>query len=307
MADAAAEDLNHIRIFVAVAEAGSFTAAAERLGLAKAQVSLQVARLETALGERLFNRTTRRVGLTDAGQRLLDACAPLLHGLLAALGSVGAGAPVLSGRLRVSATVDHTVQFLAGVVADFAAQHPALEIELRSSDRLADLVTEGIDVAIRMGWLRDSSLRATPLGAFEQGVVAAPGYLAQHGTPAHPGELAAHRWIALTLLQAPLTWTFTPAAGDAVTVRMRARLRTDSPVALRALLVGGAGVSVVSLLQAADELRDGRLVRVLPDWRLPRGGIFAVYPPGRHRPAAARAFVAFVRERLSGGPQDGAP
>jgi DNA-binding transcriptional LysR family regulator len=299
----AVEDLNHLRAFVAVAEAGSFTAAADRLGLAKPQVSLQIGRLERSLGERLFNRTTRRVGLTDVGQRLYDDCSPLLQRLLASLGSVGAQAPLLGGRLRISATVDQTVQFLAQVVGDFAALHPQLQIELRSSDHVVDLVKDGIDVALRVGWLRDSSLQATRLGDFQQGVVASPGYLARRGTPTQPQQLAQHDWVALTLLPSPLTWTFTPDPGEAVTVRMRARLRTDSSAALRALLLGGAGISVMNVTQLADDLRERRLVRVLVRWQLPSGGIHAVFPPGRHRPAAARAFVEFVRSRLAAPPR----
>lgn len=295
----AADDLNTLRIFVAVAEAGGFTAAAERLGMAKPQVSLQIGRLEQALGRRLFNRTTRRVSLTDDGQRLHAETAPLLQGLLEAIGAVGGEAPVLGGRLRIAATVDHTAHFLAQVVADFSALHPQLQIELRSSDQVSDLVRDGIDVAFRVGWLRDSSLHATRLGDFHQGVLASPAYLARRGTPKHPQELSAHAWIALTLLPSPLTWTFTPESGDAVTVRMRAALRTDSSAALRALLLAGAGISIMNVTQSAGDLHERRLVRVLPRWKLPSGGIHAVFPPGRHRPAAAGAFVEFVRQRLA--------
>ncbi len=292
------DDLNALRTFVAVAEAGSFTAAAERLGAAKAQVSLQVSRFEAALGERLFHRTTRRVSLTGAGQKLLDDAAPLLQALAAAVEGVRTGSE-LAGRLRIGATLDHTAQSLAGAVADFAVLHPRLQIELRSSDRVADMVTEGIDVSFRMGWLRDSSQRATSLGTFEQGLVASPRYLKLRGTPAHPSELADHEWLALTLLASPLTWTFQPPSGEPVTVRMRARLRTDSSAALRSLLAKGAGISVLNLQQAQDELASGTLVRVLARWKLPQGGFHAVFPPGRLRAPAAAAFVEFLRGKLA--------
>lgn len=203
--DTAGADLNALRVFAAVADAGGITAGAELLGLSKARVSIEVSRLEALLGVSLFSRTTRRVALTDAGQALYGQAVPPLRDLQDALAraQAGQGAAVLTGTLRISATVDHAAQALAPIVAAFAAQHPQLQIDLRSSDRVVDIVKEGIDVAIRMGWLRDSTLRATRLGDFEQHLVAAPGYLRQHGTPKKPEDLAQHPWIALSMLPHP--------------------------------------------------------------------------------------------------------
>ncbi len=298
MPGAPLEDLNLLRTFVTVAETRSFTAAAERLGLARPKVSVQVHRLEAGLGERLFNRTTRRVALTDVGQRLFDECAPLLHGMLDAVGGMGSDRTRLRGTLRISSSVDTAVQVLGPVLAEFADEHPELQIDLRTSDRVVDLVADGIDVAIRMGWLRDSTLRATKLGEFDQVVVASPAYLKRHGMPTHPAALAEHRWIALGLLPTPLTWTFTRGAEPPVTVRMKSRIRVDSPSALRAMLANGSGLSVSSQPHIVGDLASGALVRVLQDWSLPRGGIYTVYPPGRYVPAATRAFVERVRVRL---------
>ncbi|MGH6627818.1 MAG: substrate binding domain-containing protein, partial [Burkholderiaceae bacterium] len=168
-----------------------------------------------------------------------------------------------------------------------------LQIELRSSDHVVDLVKEGIDLAIRAGWLRDSTLRATKLGEFEQYVVASPAYLARAGRPAQPEDLTRHDWLALTLLPTPLTWKFSSAAGQTRTVRMNARLRTDSAATLRALLHSGAGISALDQFSGAEALRTGQLVRVLPEWSLPQGGVYAVYPPGRHVQAKVRAFIDF--------------
>lgn len=291
---APSDNLNLVRTFVTVADAGSFTAAAERLGMARPQVSLQIRRLETALGASMFHRTTRRVALTEAGQRLFDQCAPLLRGLSEALAGAGGKEPHLRGRLRISAPVEHAVQVLPPVVAAFAQANPDVQVELRASDKVQDLVAEGIDVAIRVGWLRESSARAAKLGEFEQAVLASPAYLARHGSPKRPSELSGHRWIALTLLAAPLTWTFTKRAEE-VTVRMHSPLRTDSPSVLRALLVNGAGISIGNLLDLESEVRSGSLVRLLGEWSLPKGGIYAVYPPGVHVSAASRAFVEFLR------------
>ncbi|HEY0202440.1 MAG TPA: LysR substrate-binding domain-containing protein, partial [Burkholderiaceae bacterium] len=197
-------DLNTLLTFAAVAEQGGFTAAAAQLGVAKARVSLDIARLEAQLGASLFARTTRRVSLTDAGQALYADCIPPLRGVQDALAGV-AGEGTLAGTLRISGTVAHVTQSLAAVVADFAAVHPALQVDLRTSDRVADIVREGIDVAIRVGWLRDSSLHATQLGDFAQHAVAAPAYLARMGTPRRPEDLASHDWVGLSLLPTPLT------------------------------------------------------------------------------------------------------
>jgi len=290
-------DLNRLGAFVAVAQCGGFTAAADRLGVSKARVSLDVQRLERALGTALFTRTTRQVRLTDAGQQLLDDAAPLLAGLGDAVARAAHSSTEVSGTLRIATAVDHAAQHMGAAVAEFAELHPALRITLHASDRVSDMLAEGIDLAFRMGWLRDSSLRAVRLADFEQYAVAAPGYLQRAGVPKHPDELAQHAWVALTLLPAPLTWAFTARNGHTRSVRMNARLQTDSATALRALLINGAGVSVMDRLSVQADITEGRLQRLLPDWRLPSGGVFAVFPPGRHISAAARAFVDFYRDR----------
>ncbi|KRB94212.1 LysR family transcriptional regulator [Noviherbaspirillum sp. Root189] len=297
-------DLNSLVVFDRLVECGSFTAAAERLGIAKARVSIQIARLEEQLGTSLFHRTTRRVTLTDAGRSLHAECQPLLQGLQDAVMQVGqdgrdAGKAVrLSGTLRLTAAVDHAVLSLAPALARFAALHPDLHIDLRASDTVADLVGEGIDVAIRLGWLRDSSLRAVKLGEFGQYLVASPDYLQRSGAPARPEELVDKEWLALSLLPTPLTWKFSAPSGETCSVQMKSRIRVNSPGALRALLRHGAGISVLDQQAASEGIRAGYLVQVLPEWSLPRGGVYAVYPPGRHVPAKVRSFIAFYRDYL---------
>ncbi|HZW22525.1 LysR family transcriptional regulator [Noviherbaspirillum sp.] len=290
-------DLNSLVVFAAVVECGGFTAAADRLGVAKAKVSVQVARLEAKLGTALFVRTTRKVSLTDAGRRLHEECKPLLHGLQEAIDQVGHDEGMLAGTLRLTTSVDHAVQSLARAAAEFAARHPALQIDLRTGDRVVDLVEEGIDLAIRLGWLRDSSLRAVKLGEFEQHLVASPAYLARAGRPKQPEDLAAHDWVALMLLPTPFTWKFS-RRGETRTVQVKSRIRVDSPGALRTMLRQGAGVSVLDQYSVQDDLKSGALVRLLPDWSLPRAGIHAVYPPGRHVPPRVRQFIDFYRAWL---------
>lgn len=296
-------DLNDLLVFEAVAQAGGFTAAAERLGVATAKVSLEIGRLEAKLGLTLFNRTTRKVMLTDAGQSLYEECQPLLHGLIAAVERAGAKQETLSGSLRISSTVDHAAMVLAPALAQFAQQHPRLALDLRTSDRIVDMVEEGIDVSIRIGWLRDSSLRAVKLGAFEQYVMASPQYLQRHPPVQTPQDLADCDWIALSLLPTPLTWQFSavgPASqtGEQTSVRVKSRLRVDSASALRALLQQHLGVSVLDQLNADQAMQAKQLIRLLPQWRLPTVGIYAVYPPGRQIPGNAARFIAFYQQYL---------
>lgn len=289
--------LNDVAAFVAVADMGSFTAAAERLGIAKARVSAAVRRLEESLGTALFHRTTRRVSLSERGRRLYANGAPLLQGLLDALEVTGDERHAIAGTLRISAPIAHAEQVLASMVAEFSREHPQLRIELRASDHIGDMIAEGIDVAIRMGWLRDSTQRAVKLGEFDQLIVAAPSYLRVHGEPRRPDDLPAHRWLELTLLPTPLTWRLQSRNGQVRRVRMSSHLRTDAPTVLHALARAGAGVTVLPRVGAEADLEEGRLQLLLPQWSLPPGGVYAVYPPGRHPPASARAFVEFYRAR----------
>ncbi|SCK18512.1 LysR family transcriptional regulator [Vogesella sp. LIG4] len=293
------DNLNGLQVFATVADSGSFTTTAERLGMTKANVSLHISRLETQLGVPLFTRTTRQVRLTDAGQALLAQAQPALLVLRDALQQVGRSDTALGGTLRLTAPIDHFMQSLSPAVTEFASLHPSLQLDLHTSDQVVDLVAEGIDVAIRLGALRDSSLRAVRLGEFEQRLVASPGYLRSHGVPDTPEQLAGHNWVAFTLMRTPLTWTFHAADGGLRTVRMQSRLRVDSSTSLRALLLQGAGISVLDHYSIRQDLAAGRLVHLLPQWSLPKGGLYAVLPPGRHTPPAARAFITFYRSFLA--------
>jgi DNA-binding transcriptional LysR family regulator len=293
-------DLNDLLVFEAVAETGGFTAAAERLGVATAKISVEISRLESKLGMALFNRTTRKVVLTDAGQTLYEECKPLLQGLTQAVERATSGKETLGGTLRVSTTVDHASLSLAPALAEFARLHPRLAIDLRTSDQVVDLIEAGIDVSIRLGWLRDSSSRAVKLGEFEQYVVASPAYFERIELPASPEELESLDWIVLTLLPTPLTWTFSSDSGDTRTIHVKSRLRVDSPGALRSLLQEAMGVSILDQFNAQVGIASNRLVRVLPDWSLPSAGIYAVYPPGKHVSAKVRSFIDFYRQYLGG-------
>ncbi|WP_300492480.1 LysR family transcriptional regulator, partial [uncultured Alcanivorax sp.] len=191
-------DLNALPLFLALARAGSFTGAAERLGCNKSKISLSIKRLEQRLGVALVTRTTRQVHLTEAGERLLAGLTPLFAELEGLLDQVETDQQTLQGELRITAPEDFAAQVVAPAVVAFSERHPQLEIELRTGDSVADMVKEGIDLAIRLGWLKDSSLRATRLGEFEQFLVASPAFMANHGPVSHPRDLAALPWVTFT-------------------------------------------------------------------------------------------------------------
>lgn len=292
-------DLNSLTIFDSVVEAGSFTGAADRLGVAKARISVQVARLERHLGLSLFTRTTRQVALTDAGRALHGQCQPLLRSLADALAEAGNEQGELSGMLRVSTTALQAAHSIGPALVAFAALHPRLQVDLRTNDKVADMVAEGIDLSIRMGWLRDSTLRAIKLKEFSQHVVTSPQYIERRGRPKRPEHLAQHEWIALSLLPTPLTWRFSHKDGKEVVVHMASRMQVDSPGALLSLVEHGAGMGALDELTLQASLEAGKLVKVLPAWTLPKGGVYAVLPPGKHVPAKVRAFIDFYKTYLS--------
>jgi DNA-binding transcriptional LysR family regulator len=297
MASTSSVNLNRLAAFAAVVESGSFTAAAEKLGLTKAMVSLHVSRLEKELGVSLLVRTTRRVVATETGTAFYTDCAEVLRDLEEAIGRVGGTSDVPGGTLRLTAAEDYAPAIVVPAIAKFMQRYPAIKVELVATDQVVDLVAGRFDLAIRTGWLRDSSMRAARLGEFEQVVAASPAYLKRSGTPKRPEDLADHRWVAITLLRNPLTWTF-EKGGKSSTVRVAAAASTNSTASLRAFMREGAGISALPDYMLDADIKAGKLVRLLPGWSLPRGGVHAVYPNARHTSAKVRAFVDFLRVYL---------
>lgn len=291
-------NLNRLGVFVALVRAGSFTAAAEVLGMTKAMVSQHLARLEGELGVTLLLRSTRRMTLTEAGTAFHAACVRILAEAEAAIEQVGRSQALPSGTLRLTATGDYSTAVVAPALADFLRANPQLQVDLVLTDHVSDLIAERFDLAIRMGRLRDSDLRSARLSGFRQLVVASPDYLARHGEPRVLSELAGHDWVALTLLSSPLRWTFTAPDGSRRTVRMRPVAQANNVAAAHALVLHGAGVSVLPDYLVIDDVRKGRLVVLLAQNSLPECGIYAVYP-GRQPPAKVRAFIDHMRAWLA--------
>lgn len=291
-------NLNRLAVFVALVHAGSFTAAAEQLGLTKAMVSQHLAKLEQELGVTLLVRSTRRMSLTEAGAAFHADCVRILGEAEAAIERAGESRDRPQGTLRLTTSTDYGMAVVAPALAGFTRRYPAVQPELVIGDAISDLIAERFDLAIRIGWLRDSSLRAIRLGSFRQLVVAAPAYLRTHDAPRQPEQLAAHDWIAMSVLATPLRWTFTGQSGRRRTVRMRAVAQANNAAAVRAMLLAGAGVGVLPDYLAEADVRAGRLVALLAQYRLPEGGIHAVYP-GRQAPAKVRAFIEHLREHIA--------
>jgi DNA-binding transcriptional LysR family regulator len=287
-----------LETFVAVVEAGGFSPAAERLGVAKSAVSRRVSALEQRLGARLLNRTTRRISLTDAGRALHARARTILADLDEAEQSVAAAHRELRGRLKIAAPLSFGLLHLQPAIDDFLTRHPAVQIELDLNDREVDLIEEGVDMAVRIGELADSSLVARRLAPIRRVAVASPAYLASRGTPRHPNDLAAHQGLRYTNIRRRDAWTFLDPRGRAVRPEVPERLRANNGEALAAAAADGLGIAILPTFTVHRAVERGELVVILRDWRLTAPGLHLVYPPGRFMSRRVRAFSESLAERF---------
>lgn len=290
--------LETTRIFLRVAELASFTQAADRLALPKASVSGAVRQLEQRLGTRLLHRTTRRVQLTQDGQTYYERA----HDLLADVDELESlfqlGAATLTGRLRVDMPIGFARHFVVPRLPEFLAAHPGLSVELGSTDRRVDLVREGFDCVVRVGTLADSSLVARPLGQLRVLTVASPAYLATHGTPRTPDDLAGHRLVGYAPLLGAKPEEFEYIDGDGVlrTLPLPCSIVVNNSEAYNAACLAGLG-----LIQAPDSglraaLTRGDLVEVLPDFRAAAMPVSLLYANRRHLPKRVQAFMHWLED-----------
>lgn len=296
--------LDGMAAFVRVAELGSFSAAAAVLGLSKSAVSKQVGALEARLGVRLLNRTTRRLALTEAGEGFRESCARLLQEIEEAELLAGQAGSLPRGRLRVTAPMTFGVLSLAPLIPAFLARYPQVELDLSLDDRIVDLLADGLDLAVRVGALRDSGLIARRLATARQLCAASPAYLAARGGgPSHPDELAGHDCLRYTLRRNPDRWDFARGP-ESATVRVRGPLAANNGDLLRAAALRGVGVVCLPDFIVGADVERGRLARLLTDWDSPEIPVHAVWPPQPHAAAKLRAFVDFLAERLCREPGD---
>jgi len=292
---------NDLLLFARVVDEGSFSRAAERLGLPKSTISRRVAALETQLGERLLLRTTRKLTVTDFGVAVLEHAHHVVEDVAAAASLAQNRQLKPSGRLRVTMPTDMANLVLAPLLAEFMLKYPAITLEMDLSARFVDLIGENFDVAIRMGPLRDdTSLAARQIAAFSGSLYAAPAYLARHGTPSEPEMLMEHD--ALRILGRtgdPLPWLL--VRGDARWEGIPpGRATANSPEVLMRMALAGAGITVVHDYFALQYLQRGELVQVLPDWHTPPAPAWAVFPGRRLMPARTRVFLDALTAKFTG-------
>lgn len=285
--------------FVRVVETGSFSAAARTLNVGQPAVSKTVAHLEERLGVRLLMRSTRGLSPTEAGQNFYDRSRRAIEEANEAdMAARGAGAS-LTGRLRISAAVTFARLHVVPRLPTFLATHPDLTMDVILDDRVIDLVEEGVDVALRMGALADSSLTARKLASAPRCVVGTPAYFARAGVPATPAALAEHSVVIYGPDSGGGTYMFRQGATE-LSVSVSGRLRASAAEGVRAGVLASMGLTIASAWMFAPELESGEVSAVLTDWSLPSINLFAVYPTGRMPSAKARAFAAFVEAELKG-------
>ena len=289
--------------FATVVNSRSFAAAAHRLNMSPAMVTNHVRALEERLGARLLNRTTRKLSLTEAGKSYFDQCALILAQIEAADSSVSELQAVPRGTLHLNAAnvLSHSV---APLIGEFSAAYPEITIDLTVTDRMVDMVEDGIDLAIRFNQPPDSSLIVRRLGQFRVILCAAPEYLAKHGEPAQPSDLSRHTCLAYAYRgfdKLAHEWPLNGPGGQ-VTVPVTGNLHTNNIETMLSAAYEGRGIAMLTSCSAAGALASGRLVRVLPEWHSGEFPIIALYPHRQYIPAKVRSFLDFASKHFAANP-----
>lgn len=287
-----------MQTFNAVVEAGSFVKAADALNMSKAAVSRYVVDMETRLGVRLLHRTTRRLSLTDEGQMFYARSKELLDELDEAEAEVTSRSEAATGLLRVNAPFTFGILHLAPLWGKFKAQNPKVTLDITLADRLVDLVEEGYDVAIRIATLESSTLVSKRLASTRMVLCASPQYLAQHGTPQHPAELAQHAVISYVYWSTKDEWRFTGPDGP-VSVKTRPIMNTNSGDTCRAAALAHQGIVLQPSFLVGHDVAEGTLVELMPQYKSLEMGIYAVYPTRKHVSAKVRVLIEFLQAHFS--------
>ena len=289
-------NLNRLTYFAAVVDTGSFTRAAERLHITKAVVSQHIAELERETGTTLLIRTTRKVRPTEAGRLLHAHCAIILRQAEDAFNELAHNTTEPSGTLRITAPNDYGVATMIPVVTAYTARYPQCHAELMLRDDSIDLISRDIDMAIRVGWLADSSNQARKIGSFRQLLVGSEASAELISTLKKPEDITALPFVANLALKEPLLWQFSRGDREKRAVRMQATIAIDTTPGVLAAVQTNGGLSVLPDYLVGELVASGQLIHVLPEWSLPSGGIHVVYPAARFRPAKVTAFVAMLIE-----------
>jgi DNA-binding transcriptional LysR family regulator len=294
-------DFEALAIFAKVVELRSFAAAAGELVLSKPTVSKAISRLEQRLGARLFNRTSRRLALTDAGQRLAERAARLLADGETIENEALSQSVTPRGLVRLAVPMTFGVKVVAPVLTEFLKQYPDVSIDLHLSDAMVDLIGEGFDAGLRIASLPDSSLIARRLCAMPRYTVAAPAYLKKYGRPTHPMHLAEHRCFAYAYLSTLNVWHYTNAAGEEASVRPAGQLRVNNGEAVLPALVAGLGIADLPDFIIGDAIASGEVEVILKGWKQTEGAVHLVMPPGGPRPARVEVLAEFLATHFARG------
>jgi DNA-binding transcriptional LysR family regulator len=298
--------VNGLRTFMRVVEAGSFSQAAEQLSTSSAAVTRQVAALEKHLEVRLLNRTTRKLSLTSSGEVFLVRARHLLNEIDDAENFARDKPKSVSGTLRLTVPMSFGLAQLAPVLSGFRKKHPGLRLDLDLSDRVLDLAASGFDVALRIAREPSPQLIARRIAPVPLVLCASPSYLQRRGVPRHPAELTEHETLSYSYLEWGQTWPLMDSTGQTVNVRIEPLVSATNGEVLRDLAVTGEGIILQPAFIVQRDLEQGRLVPVLPDWKVPELSLFAIYLSHRQLSAKVRAFVDYLVETIGENPQWGA-
>ena len=291
--------LDAMHLFVRVAETGSFSGVAQQLGVARSVVTRQIAALEAHLGVKLMARSTRRLALTAAGTTYLEKCRVILNLVEVAEADVAEERATPRGRIRVSVPLSFGLKRVAPLLLDFLRRYPEVGLDMDYSDRRANLIEEGIDLSIRITRRLEAGDVARRIGSGRMLVVAAPDYLARHGRPQHPAELAHHECLGYTAGNGSLAWQFL-VDGQIESFPVRSRISANNGDVLTEAAAQGLGITCQPDFIADIFIAAGRVEAILADFPLPELGIYAVLPSNRHIPHRVRVLMDFLGERLAG-------
>lgn len=294
-------DLNDIVVFTKVVETKSFTGAAEQLGLPKSTVSRKLAQLEERLGVRLVQRTTRKLALTDIGEAYYERAARIVSDIAAAEQVVTDMQATPRGRLRITAPIDLSTKYLGGIIAEFVAAHADVTVELDASDRIVDLIEEGFDVAVRFGPLPESTLIARKLAPVAGVLVASPSYLTKRPAPTSVEELDDHDKVLFTPSARVQSWTLVNGE-QTYEVGRPCRFASNNLSAVVDVILAGGGIGMVTEFMVACDIRQGKLVRILPEWSLRAGDINAVYAARQNLPPRLALFIDHLSKSMNPPP-----
>jgi DNA-binding transcriptional LysR family regulator len=287
------DKLNSMSIFVEVVNGQSFTAAADKTGFSRAQVSKSVSQLEAYLGTRLLNRTTRRISLTETGRIYYERCKAILNDIDEVEGIAGEQASNPHGKLTISAPTSFGTLHLNEAIPQYMKQYPQVQITLSLADRFIDVVAEGFDLAIRIAELEDSSLIARRIAPCKRVFCASPDYLNKYGTPKVPQDLAIHQCLIYSNDLKPDTWILHGPNGTE-SIKVNGPICADNGDILKAAAISGLGVTLLPTFIAGPDLAAGRLKQVLPDYCPPEISIYIVFPSRRYLSAKVKTFVNFL-------------